>query len=221
MVQLWLNMMILPLAVNLKYKSKGEEILPSPKESKYMPYKDLQKKKEYNKLYLKKNREKLLQYQKDYRALHKIELSEKKKIYTATHKENKRKYDINYRIKNKERRKIYFRKHLINKYRTNIEYKILSNLRRRLLTVLKRNKKADSTIKLIGCSKQQLKSHLESKFKNNMNWNNYGRGGWVIDHILPCSSFDLSQELEQRRCFHYTNLQPLWEYENNLKRDKF
>ncbi len=43
-----------------------------------------------------------------------------------------------------------------------------------------------------------------------MNWENYGKFGWHIDHIIPCDSFDLTKEEEQRRCFHYSNLQPLW-----------
>jgi hypothetical protein len=52
-----------------------------------------------------------------------------------------------------------------------------------------------------------------------MNWKNYGKGEgkWNIDHILPCASFDLTQESEQHRCFHYNNLQPLWEIDNLKK----
>ena len=55
-----------------------------------------------------------------------------------------------------------------------------------------------------------------------MNWSNYGHGigKWVIDHIIPCAAFDLSNQIEQYKCFHYTNLQPLWFYENAEKSDK-
>jgi hypothetical protein len=52
-----------------------------------------------------------------------------------------------------------------------------------------------------------------------MNWDNYGFYGWHIDHIRPCASFDLSKPSEQRKCFNYTNLQPLWATENWGKRD--
>ena len=51
-----------------------------------------------------------------------------------------------------------------------------------------------------------------------MSWSN--RGEWHIDHIIPCSSFNLLDEKEQEKCFHYTNLQPLWAAENLSKSNK-
>jgi hypothetical protein len=55
-----------------------------------------------------------------------------------------------------------------------------------------------------------------------MNWDNYGFGidKWNMDHIIPCASFDLSDPEQQKKCFHYTNLQPLWQLENILKSDR-
>ena len=53
-----------------------------------------------------------------------------------------------------------------------------------------------------------------------MTWKNQGRFGWHIDHIVPCSKFDLSDPDQQKECFNYKNLQPLWAKENILKSNK-
>jgi hypothetical protein len=52
-----------------------------------------------------------------------------------------------------------------------------------------------------------------------MTWENHGKFGWHIDHIIPCASFDLTDLEQQKKCFHYTNFQPLWWRENILKSD--
>ena len=79
---------------------------------------------------------------------------------------------------------------------------------------------SDSTKELIGCSLEQLKIHLENRFTKGMNWQNYGRNGWHIDHIKPCTSFDLTDPKQQQECFHYSNLQPLWAKDNISKGNK-
>ena len=98
---------------------------------------------------------------------------------------------------------------------------IKRNLRNRINTMVKRNqaKKHTSTLKLIGCSVQFLKRHLQKQFKEGMEWDNYGE--WHIDHIKPLSLFDLTQEEEQRKACHYTNLQPLWAFDNLSKGNKY
>jgi hypothetical protein len=68
---------------------------------------------------------------------------------------------------------------------------------------------------LIGCTIDELKSHLSKRFKPGMSWANHGE--WHIDHIIPCSAFDLTNTDEQMRCFHFSNLQPLWAEENLSK----
>jgi len=78
--------------------------------------------------------------------------------------------------------------------------------------------KAKCTIKLIGCDVKELKSHLEKQFTDGMNWENYGK--WHIDHIIPCASFDLTDPQQQKKYFHYSNLQPLWAVDNIRKSDK-
>ncbi len=71
--------------------------------------------------------------------------------------------------------------------------------------------------KIIGCTPPEFKQHLEKQFKPGMTWGNHARLGWHIDHIIPCSRFDFTKEADQRRCFHYTNTQPLWHVDNKRK----
>jgi hypothetical protein len=87
--------------------------------------------------------------------------------------------------------------------------------------VLKGNNKSQHSIELIGCSSKELESYLENQFTEGMTWENYGYYGWHIDHIKPCSSFDLTDPEQQKLCFHYSNLQPLWAKDNIKKSNKY
>lgn len=77
------------------------------------------------------------------------------------------------------------------------------------------SKKTGKTMELTSCSKEDHIKHLESQFTDGMTWENYGK--WHIDHIRPCSSFNLEDPEEQKKCFHWTNLQPLWAIDNLKK----
>lgn len=81
-------------------------------------------------------------------------------------------------------------------------------------------KRAMKTAELIGCSVQHLLRHLASQFQTGMDWQNMGRNGWHIDHVIPCAAFDLSRPDHQRRCFHFTNLRPVWEKQNMARGSK-
>jgi hypothetical protein len=99
-----------------------------------------------------------------------------------------------------------------------INFKIRHYLSTRLYKALKGYSKSKRTLELLGCSIDRLKQHLESQFTKGMSFNNYGK--WHIDHIKPCARFNLSLVSEQRSCFNYTNLQPLWAVENLRKGDR-
>jgi hypothetical protein len=79
--------------------------------------------------------------------------------------------------------------------------------------------KSARTLELIGCTIPELRTHLERQFTPGMSWDNYGYGDdkWHIDHIRPCASFDLTDPAQQRACFHFSNLQPLWQPDNFRK----
>jgi hypothetical protein len=99
-------------------------------------------------------------------------------------------------------------------------YSILKNkLRGRIGKAIKYGYKSVSTLELLGCTIEFFKIYIENKFQKGMSWDNYGFGidKWNLDHIVPCNSFNLLLEEEQRKCFHYTNYQPLWQLDNIRK----
>ena len=107
-----------------------------------------------------------------------------------------------------------YRKHLKE---TDPNFKVACSLRSRISALIRESgvkKEVRSTI-LLGCSIDEFRQHLESWFVDGMSWNNYGE--WHIDHITPCSSFDLTKVDEQKKCFHYTNQRPLWAVDNLRK----
>lgn len=101
-----------------------------------------------------------------------------------------------------------------------INYNLTILLRQRLNSALKGNTKTGSAVSDLGCTIEELRLHLESKFENGMTWDNHGRHGWHIDHIKPLSSFDLSDPEQLKLAVHYTNLQPLWAVDNLRKSNK-
>jgi hypothetical protein len=96
-----------------------------------------------------------------------------------------------------------------------VAFRAFETTRRRLNKALKGELKVARTVDLLGCTTEQLRAHLEVQFRPGMTWSNYG--AWHIDHIRPCASFDLSDPEQQRQCFHFTNLQPLWARDNLKK----
>lgn len=99
--------------------------------------------------------------------------------------------------------------------KTDPEYRIKFILRLRLLDAIKRHttggkvNKQHSALTLLGCTVEAAVTHIQSQFLPEMTWENHG-SVWEIDHIKPCSAFNLQDVEEQRTCFNYKNLQPLF-----------
>jgi hypothetical protein len=96
--------------------------------------------------------------------------------------------------------------------------RITLSLRQRLKYALAGIPKSATTEKLLGCSLESFRDRIEKMFDAGMTWENYGK--WHIDHIIPCSHFDLRDSYQQKLCFHYLNLRPLWAKENSIKHNK-
>lgn len=111
------------------------------------------------------------------------------------------------------------------KYRTDGYYRLVANYRKRvdreLSSAIKYKSVKNSSLELIGCSVKMLIQYIERQFSDGMSWDNYGLHTWHIDHIRPVSSFDLTNIEDVKKCFHYTNLQPLWAKDNLQKSNKF
>ena len=138
-----------------------------------------------------------------YRKKHRIKLLEYGKQYRKENRKkitkqesDRMKYDKNFRVRKLMR----------------------SIVIRAIKRVSKNNTKYSSTITQIGCTDIFFKCYIESLFKKGMSWDNHGE--WHIDHITPCSNFDLTDPEQQKKCNHYTNLQPLWKEENLKKSNK-
>lgn len=102
----------------------------------------------------------------------------------------------------------------------NIEFKLRHNLRARLRMAILNEQVKGSAIGDLGCPISELKTYLESLFQEGMSWENYGKYGWHIDHIIPLASFVLTNPDEFKKACHYTNLQPLWAKDNLRKGSK-
>jgi hypothetical protein len=112
----------------------------------------------------------------------------------------------------------------VNRYNTDTLFNLSIKIRRCIWATLNKGhlgkRKGDTTIKLLGCSYDYLKTYIEKKFTEGMTWDKVISGEIHLDHKKPCSSFDLSDEEEQKKCFNYSNLQPMWWYDNLSKSDK-
>jgi len=144
------------------------------------------------------------------------------KKYYNRYKQERLIYTKNWIKNNKKRFRKTRNEYYNNKRNNDIRFKISDNLRKRVFHALKNNIKSLDTMLMVGCEIDYLLYYIQEQFKPGMAWDNYGnkKGQWNIDHIRPCASFDLSKPEEQRKCFHYTNLQPLWA-EDNRKKSSF
>jgi hypothetical protein len=164
-------------------------------------------KSESDKRHYLKNREKRLQYFSDWQKDNRDHLNE---------------YHQKWREKNIDKHREYKRKY--EKYRKDTDpiYKLINNFRTAIYQVLKENnvQKNGHYFDILKYSPENLIEHLESKFKDNMTWDNYGE--WHVDHIKPISLFRITEigDNEFMSCWSLENLQPLWGEENIRKSNK-
>ena len=172
--------------------------------------------KKHGKVWRQNNKNKRKRKNKNWYDVNKEKIKIKQKEYDKNNKNKRKIKNKNWYQKNKNKIRIYRN----NKKKTDIQYKLSENLRGRLRNAIQGNQKVGSAVKDLGCTIDELKTYLESKFKPSMTWYNYGFYGWHIDHIKPLASFDLTDRKQFLEVCHYTNLQPLWANENLSKGKK-
>ena len=215
-----------------EYRLKNKEKISEYAKEYYL--KNKERIKEHKKEYNLKNREHKKEWQKEWNLRNKEHIKEQKKEYNLKNKERIKEHKKEYYLKNREHykqsQKEYQKEYLSrpetkelrrnrvnNKYKTDINFRLTDLCRRRLLHALKGNSKTASTMELIGCTIDELRQHIESKFEPWMNWENQGRGGWDVDHIKACFHFNMADPEQQRTCFNWSNLQPMEHIENIKK----
>ncbi len=176
-------------------------------------FKNIDKVRAYRKAYYQKNKDRELEN-------HKKWVEKNPDLFRTI----KRKCDAGYRIKNATEiaghRRSSGAKALRNKrnkmqYRSNVLHRAECLERSRFKQALKRKLFSDVILIMCGCSLVELRTYIESKFTGGMTWENYG--AWHIDHIIPVRYFDLTITENVGKCFHFSNLQPLWAKDNFLK----
>jgi hypothetical protein len=197
------------------------------------------------KIYYEKNKELIIDRTREYRKnyhektkdLKKADKKEYDRVYHLKNKDSRNLYNRNYNEANKERlsynHKEYYVDHMVEikkrvyenhkkRIKTDPAYKLLCNTRARIRNFLKSKNiiRHVSTAKLVGCDAEFLRKYIQKQFRSGMTLENNSRYGWHLDHIIPCSYFDQSDPEQQKKCWHYTNLQPLWWWENLAKSDK-
>lgn len=158
----------------------------------------------YRKNYSIVNKGELQEYNKSYYIENKIDLLNKIKIYSSLNRDK-----INNRTK--------------SKYHSNFNIKLHRNTRKTISNAFKTHNTVKScrTIDILGCSIEEFKIYIESKFENWMNWNNYGNPidniyelnkTWDLDHVIPISTATTKEDII--RLNNYTNFQPMCSFKN-------
>jgi hypothetical protein len=174
--------------------------------------KESARKKKFHKINYQNNKEKLCKKGRVYYAKNKKVLVQKA---ITRQKSNPEKYsEINKRTIKKNYSKRMIRR---AEYRSACKnYRLSEILGDKLRAAIRSNSnKSGKITELIGIPILDFKDYIQKLFKDGMTWENWGE--WEIDHIKPCASFNLSNSVEQKECFHYTNFQPLWKRENQNK----
>lgn len=194
------------------------EILSAVIRFNSMPYKNP----EDEKACRLRNRHKKLAYMKVYHAENRERDNKRSSKWKEDHPEQFKATQKAYGKRVRPERRIYERGWRQRKRESDSNQRILECLRQRVNGALGGARKSARTFELLGCDILFLRGFLEARFLPGMTWKNRGKGPdrWHLEHHIPCAEFDLRDPAQQRQCFHYSNLRPMWEFDNLRKGSK-
>lgn len=183
----------------------------------------------YQAEWYQKNREKVKVVGAEYRKANVEKLRLRGRIYAKRNVAQKRAYRAQWQKENPEKVKTYQDRHRPKKHvrrkekfnsnpATHINFCVSTSMRKSL----KGKKSGRHWEGLVGYGLSALMAHLEKGFQPGMAWENYGKNGWHIDHIIPLSVFNFTDpsHFDFKRCWSLNNLRPLWGKENISKSDR-
>lgn len=189
------------------YANRTPEQIESRKESlKSWRLRNLEKSKKIRKDHYQNNKQRTLEVNRAWAAANKDRVREIAREYYRKNPD---------KIKAKRIRSLaWTRSRHLERYKNDINYRLGFRLRSMLRGYLKRGKgmKVESAESLLGCTREEFRMYLESKFSPEMTWDNIH-----LDHIRPCASFDLTKLEDQKLCFNYQNIQPMLAKDNMSK----
>jgi hypothetical protein len=222
------------------YQLENKDRIKQYQSNRYNNIKETESYKIMKKSYNERNKEQMYEFNKKYREKNKETLSEQKKLYYEQNKEEilvKRKEYYESMTSNEDFRKVLRERTRINtksyrdRNKEELSQKIkdkkkndplfrLSDSIRTLIWISINKmgyKKNSKTSNILGCSFEEFKSYIESQFNDNMTWENYGE--WHLDHKTPVSWAETEEQVYELN--KYTNFQPLWEFDNLSKGNKW
>lgn len=158
------------------------------------------------------------QQSREWKAKNKDKVAAYNKEYKAENREEISKYNSKYNIENRAAIQKRSTANTARLKQENPSFKMACTLRARIYQALKADKatKVDHTLTLLGCPIDFFRKWLEYCFEDDMSFENHGEV-WHVDHTVPCAKFNLTIESEQRKCFHWSNMKPMYARENISK----
>lgn len=183
---------------NKEYRTEGE------KDPKFLEHRRKRQRE-----YIKEQRKTNVELQKK-EAAYKLKRKEdgSANAYNRQYEKRREEEDLQFKLRKRLRARVYG---ALTKYREGYTYFV----------------KPGSAVRDLGCSMKEFVAHLESQFFPNprtdekMSWDNWTPEGWHVDHVKPLDLFDLTDPVQFKEAVHYSNLQPLWAFDNLSKGNRF